>query len=133
MRSASPPPYPSASMGDYYGYHHSYPNRYSSPVPMVWDRMRSASPPPYSSSYCDDSYHRYPRSSAYHYDDYGSDHRTMIDVTPSWGRYCQSRMPSYDFSPSHRSNTIQVNSEGELDHVLSDLTRNRTSSSFHFY
>lgn len=109
--------------------------------------MRSASPPPNPSSYHDDSFyrhsraspyqhddsfHRYSRSSPYHHDDY-SDRRTMIDVTPSWGRHCQSRIPSYDFSPLHRSNTIQVNSEGELDHVLSNLTRNRTSSSYHFY
>jgi hypothetical protein len=132
-----PPPHPLAAPNDYYG---SYSSRYpSSPAPLIsniWDRMRSVSSPPYSSSYYNDASYRYPAASPYHYDDYPTsrgDIRTMVDVTPSWGIHCPSRLPSYDFSPSYPPRTVQVNSNGELDHVLSGLTGDRVLTSARFY
>jgi hypothetical protein len=137
---ALPPPHPVTSMSDHHEYYGSYSNRYpSSPVPHishVWDRMRSASPILSPTPYPYDLSHRYSIQSPLHYNDYATyrgDTRTMVDVTPSWIRNCNSRLPSYSFSPAYPPRTMQVNSDGELRHVLSGLTNDHVPLSYRSY
>jgi hypothetical protein len=126
MRSVSSPPYSSS-------YHNDVSYRYSTASPYHNNasyRHSTVSP------YHNDASYRYSTVSPYHYNDYATsrgDIRTMVDVTPSWDRRCQSRLPSYDFSSSYPPRTIQVNSDGELDHVLSGLTHDRILSAARFY
>jgi hypothetical protein len=99
--------------------------------------MRSISPLPHSLPY----QHNYPQyNSPYpspippslnynNYAGYSGDMRTMVDVTPSWNHNCQSHLPSYDFLPAHPQRTMQVNSDSELQHVLSGLTAGSASLS----
>jgi len=126
MKSASPLPH---SMPYDYNYSNRYP---SSPISTIWERMKTASPlPPNYSQY--NSPYRSSIQSPLNYNDYAThrgDIRTMIDVTPSWGRTCGSYLPSYDFSSSY---PLQVNSDGQLRHTLSSLTTGHVPTSFNSY
>jgi len=42
-------------------------------------------------------------------------------------------LPSYDFSLSSRPKTIEVNSDGELRHVICDLTNDHRPFSYRPY
>jgi hypothetical protein len=118
-----------------------------------WDRTRVVSPIPRSSSYhysssrydspddyCNQSSRGYGIETSRSYGDYPTrreNYLTMTDVTPSWKHYCNS--PSYDshYSSSYRSSypakTIRVNSDNELQHVLSDLTHGHVPSALRSY
>jgi hypothetical protein len=98
--------------------------------------------------YCNQSSRRYGYDSYSFYDDYPTyhgDYSTMIDVTPSWDRYCRSKSydPYYSQSYSYREPyyrsfssyppTIRVRSEGEFRDVLCDLTNGRVPHELNRY
>lgn len=132
---------------------HSYPSpvissawdrmRSSSPVVLnAWDRIRSASTLPYATSY---PYSDAGHLSSYHsyndYGGYGGDPRSMSSVPPTWDRNFQSsvpgsQLPTYQFSSSstgYPERTIRVQSDHELQNVLTDLTSGRVPSPLRSY
>jgi hypothetical protein len=138
-------------------YQPSYPNRYpSSSSPIVasaWDKMKSvpyiSHPPPYhqdNSQY--NSPYNYATQSPYghglnsydSYPAYTGNFPTMMDRTSPWGSYCRSSsthsyLPPYPVSSSssYPPTTIRVNSDGELQHVLHDLTNGRVPTPLRSY
>lgn len=133
-------------------YHHQYPNYsppYNPPVssPPYYPPTSSppyyppASPPPYHPSSYPPPHPSYHSPVNYH----GStshigDYRSMVDITPSWNRSCQSRLPSYDFSSVYPSRSFHIDSHDDLHHRFAGLSTSRSRStsgypaaSFHDY
>ncbi|CAM4752413.1 unnamed protein product [Rotaria magnacalcarata] len=122
----------------------SYSGVYQAPssplISNIWDKMKSFSPSPRPPSYPYDNSYRYsaqsPEMNHLHsyqsHNDYRNqigDIRTMANSASLWNRdsyssYPRSHLPSYQFSSASPLpiKTIQVNSDRELENVLSDLT-----------
>ncbi len=150
----APPTLPSTSNQHQYHpppYSNGYPPPQPSPlISNVWNTMKSASPIPHVIPYHHDySQHnspypypaQYPYNNhlnSYHsYNDYPThigDTRAMTNVTSSWAHNDHLSSPQcYYPSSSFTPQTIQVNSDGEFHHVLSDLTNGRVPTPFRSY
>ncbi|CAF3005650.1 unnamed protein product [Rotaria sp. Silwood2] len=125
-------------------YLHRYQPSPSASVSNAWDKMKSSSPIPHLGSYPDE-YSKFDSSSRYspQFPDGIQDGnmKNMIEITDLWSGHDNSsssgvHLPSYQFSsPSSLppSRTIQVNTDDELQHVLSNLTHGQVPSPLRSY
>ncbi|CAF3994369.1 unnamed protein product [Rotaria sordida] len=146
-----PPPKPTFSTIDPHShlqsptsYAHGYQSPPSTGATNIPTKMKSATSTPYSKSYSDD-YAQF--DSSYHYSPQSFNRvqeenvNKMVNGTHSWDDHSyppssRSHLPSYQFPSTSSpipSKTIQVNSETELQHILSDLTHGQVSSSLGSY
>ncbi|CAF3617693.1 unnamed protein product [Rotaria socialis] len=150
--SVPPPPLQQIPPTNIQQYPVSYSGGYQSPssplISTIWDQMKSFSPSPQPPSYPYPNSYRYfgqsPEmnhlNSYQSHNDYRNqigDIRTMADSASLWNRdsyssYPRPHIPSYQFSSASPlpTKTFQVNSDRELENVLSDLTNGHVPPPF---
>ncbi|CAF3646486.1 unnamed protein product [Rotaria sp. Silwood1] len=147
-----PPPQPTVSPAGQHSlpqsptsYPHGYQSSPSASVLNVWDKIKSSSPISHPGSYPADEYSKF--DSSYRYSPQFPDRtqeggmKSMVDVTSLWSQQynlpqSDTHLSSYQYSSPSSSlptKTIQVNSDDELQHVLSDLTHGQVPTPFRSY